>query len=543
MAATLTGVTAGDALFTQFSYSGQDPRFEKAFNPQTQYVNPIIAGYYPDPAVTRKGDKFYLVNSTFAFFPGVPIFESEDLVNWRQIGHVLDRDSQLDLEGLGVSDGVFAPAISYNEHNDTFYMINTNVGKKGNFYVKAKDPAGPWSDPIWLPAVDGIDPSFLFDTDGKAYIVHNAPVMGEAEYEGERSIRLLYFDVENDRTVGEPIEILRRGTHVQEHPIWIEGPHLYHIGDYYYLMCAEGGTDQNHSEVILRAKRPEGPWEEFPGNPILTQRTLTDENRADKVTSTGHADMIQDNDGNWWAVFLGCRPYEDDFYNTGRETFLLPVTWRDGWPVILEPGMPVPTVVAHPNLKPQDNGVKLTGNFSDTDNFKGDKLDQRWITLRNAIPDFYQLTDKGLLIRPAVKSIAEREPLSALFRRQQHTNFTAETELDYTPSTTDDIAGMLLMQNERYNILFGKTLINGKPAVVVKRTEGGVDNTVGKAMLNGNGPVRLKVVGKGRYYDFYYANSNGSWNMVAENVDATNLSTRKAGGFIGTVIGLVNVGR
>lgn len=311
-------------------------------------------GSIPTLPSAARGDTYYLVNSSFSFFPGVPIFTSKDLVNWTQLGHVLDRKSQLPLDRQNVSGGIFAPAITYNEKNKTFYMITTNVGA-GNFFVKTKDPAKGWSEPIYLPKVGGIDPSFFFDKDGRGYIVNNDEPVGGHVYEGERSIMLHYFDVEGDSVVGDPIEIVRSGSHVQENPIWIEGPHLYRIGKYYYLMCAEGGTGAWHSEVIFRSKKPEGPWEEFTeGNPILTQRTGLDPQRPDIVTSAGHADLVSTPEGDWYAVFLACRPYEEDFYNTGRDTYLLPVSWENGWPTILEKDKAIPTVNEKEGLQPKE---------------------------------------------------------------------------------------------------------------------------------------------------------------------------------------------
>lgn len=527
-----------EATFSYFSYEGNDTRFEKSIDESKEYYNPILAGYYPDPSITKKGDTFYLVNSSFSYFPGVPIFESKDLVNWNQIGHVLDRDSQLNLEGLGVSEGIFAPAINYNPYNDTFYMITTLVGRGGNFYVKTKDPSQGWSDPIWLPEVDGIDPSFLFDEDGKAYIVHNAPVNGQAQYEGERSIRLLYFDVENDKIIGEPLEILRGGTHVRENPIWIEGPHLYHIGDWYYLMCAEGGTAEDHSEVILRSKSPEGPWEEYAENPILTQREGLPYVRPNKVTSTGHADIIKDNNDDWWAVFLGCLPYEGNLYNTGRNTFLLPVEWREGWPVILDKNKPVPTVVEKENLSPASN--YLTGNFSYIDKFEGEALGPEWLYIRNPLPESHSLSSKGLTLKPSPGNIYQRDAQSTVFRRQQHTDFSAETELDYQPTTPQELAGIILFQNENYNFVMGKTIIDGEEVLVVKRKAGeGEEKLLASTPLAHKGRLKLKVDGKGGKYSFYYIPEGGEeWIPLIIDADGTNLSTEKAGGFVGTMIGL-----
>ena len=527
---------AQDATFSYFKYTGNDKRFEKGINSTKAFFNPILSGFYPDPSVCRRGDTFYLVNSSFSFFPGVPIFESKDLVNWQQIGHVLDRESQLQLTSQWVSGGIYAPTISYNEHNDTFYMITTNVGKGGNFYVKTRDPHQRWSDPIYLPKVDGIDPSFLFDPNGKAYIVHNAPVMGQAEYDGQRAIRILQFDVEGDSIIGEPVEIVRGGSHVQEKPIWIEGPHLYHIGKFYYLMCAEGGTGEGHSEVIFRAKTPMGPWEECLHNPILTQRSGLNDNRTDKVTCTGHADLIETKQGEWWAVFLGCRPYEDNMYNTGRDTYLLPVTWQDGWPRILESGKAVPTIVEKSKLTPIDN--LLTGNFSYTDHFDGKSLHPRWLFLRNPPPHPHSLSASGLTLHPASGNIHQTKPLTALFCRQQHNTFTAETRLDFTATSTRRLAGMTVFQDEKHHFVFGKTLIQGRPTLVLRRMEN-QDVLIGSCALPSDTAVRLKIEADGRYYSFYYALSdNDTWHPVAIGVDGSHLSTARSGGFIGAVIGL-----
>ena len=320
--------TAQIAHFSYFSYGGNDARFDKAIDRNNQFFNPILAGFYPDPSICRKGDTYYLATSTFSYFPGVPVFSSRDLVNWTQIGHALDRDSQVSLQYLDVSNGIFAPSIRYNEKNETFYMLTMNMGKLNVFYVKTKDPAKGWSEPIRLKA-GGMDASFFFDKDGKAYIVYCTLPIGGSKYSGEMAIHMNEFCLSGDSVCSDRIELIRGGTHIEREPQWLEGPHLYHIGQYYYLMCAEGGTRTQHSEVIFRSKSLTGPWEEFEDNPILTQRDLTDPHRPDIVTSTGHADLIQTPEGDWWAVFLGCRPYKDDLYNTGRETFLLPVKWEN----------------------------------------------------------------------------------------------------------------------------------------------------------------------------------------------------------------------
>ncbi len=553
-AVTIASGTAQTATFSEFKYSGEDERFEKDYDSARQYLNPILAGFYPDPSICRVGNTYYIVNSSFSFFPGVPLSESNDLVHWKSAGYVLDRQSQLPLKHQNISGGIFAPDIKYNAKNKTLYMITTNVGA-GNFFVKTTDVKKGWSEPVYLRQIDGIDPSFFFDGD-KAYIVHNGPVEGGADYEGQRAIRILKFDVKGDSiiTKGTPDgrgwwQIVRGGTHVEKRPIWIEGPHLYRIGKYYYLMCAEGGTGDWHSEVIFRASvksdiTKASSWEECPHNPILTQRDLYDYKvnpylPSDAVTSTGHADLVQTPKGDWYAVFLGCRAYEGPYYNTGRDTYLLPVTWKDGWPTILPKGEKLPTVVASPSPGTQSVQAPFSGNFGYVDDFKAPVLNPRWMFLRNPT-SFYELSAKGLVIHPSAVNISQKESPSAIFCRQQHTDFAAQTTLTFHPRSAKDLAGMVLLQNENYNFVFGVTMLAGKPAIALVRSER-QPVVIASAVLPPAAQasaVRLKVEGKGRYYSFFYAYGDGNWKTMAEGVDAVNLSTSKSGGFIGACIGL-----
>src|SRR5690606_16472605 len=258
-----------------------------------EFYNPILQGTYPDPAIARKGDDYYMVVSSFSMFPGVPIFHSNDLVNWTQIGHVLDRKSQLKVFNSGISEGIYAPDIRYNPHNDTFYMITTQfAGGFGNIVVKTKDPRQGWSDPLKLD-FQGIDPAIFFDDDGKAYVAHtDAPDEGKELYEGHRVIKIWEYDVENDQVVkGTDKIIVNGGVDLSKQPIWIEAPHIYKKDNKYYLMCAEGGTGDWHSEVIFVSDKPMGPYEPAPSNPILTQRHFP-KDRENKVDWAGHADLV-----------------------------------------------------------------------------------------------------------------------------------------------------------------------------------------------------------------------------------------------------------
>src|SRR5690606_19840469 len=210
----------GAPVFSDVVYQGNDQVYKDNPLEDGEFYNPILQGCYPDPAICRKGDDYYLVCSSFAMFPGVPIFHSNDLVNWTQIGHVLDRVSQLDVHDTGISAGVYAPGITYNPHNDTFYMITTAfAGSLGNIVVKTKDPKQGWSDPIKL-AFNGIAPALFFDEDGKGYVIHNdAPAKDQELYSGHRVIKIWDYDVENDRVVpGSDVVIVNGGVDLAKKP-------------------------------------------------------------------------------------------------------------------------------------------------------------------------------------------------------------------------------------------------------------------------------------------------------------------------------------
>ncbi|MDR2911647.1 MAG: glycoside hydrolase family 43 protein [Bacteroidales bacterium] len=528
------------ATFSYFEYTGNDARFNVPVDPAKQYLNPIVAGFWPDPSICRKGDDFYMVNSTFGYFPGVPIFHSKDLVNWTPLGHVLNRNSQLDLTGLRHSRGIYAPAIEYNPHNDTFYMITTSTDGAWNFVVKTKDPhSGVWSDPIRLPEVFDIDPSFFFDDDGKAYIVHRTdpPLL---KFPNHKMIVLREYDIENDCTTGEMTVLVEEGLNWLPRPQYIEGPHIYNIDGRYHLIAAEGGTWEQHAEVALTANNIKGPYKSNPVNPILTQRDLP-ENRPDKVTTTGHLDFLQDAKGEWWGVFLACRPYEGNYYNTGRETFLLPVEWKDGYPVILEKGRAVPTIVAKNDLRPNTGYPYLTGNFTWRDEFDTDALDFEWSFIRNPRGEWWRQANGKMVIDALPRSIYTMDNPAYLGKRQQHQVFEAETIIDFVPAASGELAGMAYFQNERFNFVFGKTILNGQQTITLDRTEDGVTHRlVAISVPAGNEQtlLRLKISVNSDKGSFFIAYNDANWQAVAEGIDVRNLSTHAAGGFVGATIGM-----
>ncbi|RAV98897.1 glycoside hydrolase family 43 protein [Pseudochryseolinea flava] len=541
--------TSGNApIFSNVLYQGNDQVYKDHPLAENEFYNPILQGCYPDPAITRKGDDYYMVCSSFAMFPGVPIFHSRDLVNWKQIGHVLDRTSQLDVHDTGISAGVYAPSITYNAGNDTFYMITTAfAGGLGNFIVKTKDPLNGWSDPIKL-GFDGIDPSLFFDDNGKAYVVHNdAPDAGKEIYKGHRVIKIWEYDVASDKIIaGSDKIIVDGGVDISKKPIWIEAPHIYKKGGRYYLMCAEGGTGGWHSEVIFVSDSPKGPFKPAPNNPILTQRYFANE-RTNKVAWAGHADLVLGPDNKYYGVFLAIRPNEKDRVNIGRETFILPVDWSGEFPVFenglvpLAPKLKTPAGIK--NRTGQD-GFIPNGNFSFAEDFSSEKIDYRWIALRGPREAFIERTKGGLRITPFESNIKQMKPTATLFYRQQHNSFSFTTTMQYKPNSEKDLAGLVCLQSEHFNYVFGITKKDDEYFLILQknsRKNNGtevVSTVVANCKVDISNPVQLKVESKGDEYSFSYNTGANGFVNVGGVVSGDILSTNVAGGFTGSLIGL-----
>jgi alpha-N-arabinofuranosidase len=526
------------ARFDWFDYRGDDHLPKPGPN---QYSNPILQGFYPDPSMVRVGADYYLVNSTFAWFPGIPVFHSRDLVNWTQIGNAIDRPTQLNFAKMTMWQGVYAPDISW--HDGTFYILNTCTGCGGNFIITARNPAGPWSDPVWLPEVDGIDTSLFFDDDGTAWIVHNAPPEGKPRYDGHTAIWLHQFDPKTLKTVGKPRVLVDGGVHPEQNPIWIEGPHIFRKDGAYYLIAAEGGTEEGHSEVVFKSARREGPYSPLAGNPILTQRDLP-KDRPTPITSTGHASFVRTQNGDWWAIFLGVRPYDpNNNFNTGRETFLMPVKWRDGVPRVTRPGEPVPWVAPRPKLPRQAKAaVPTSGSFVVRDEFNQPTLPRYWMMLRNPEGRWWRIAGGALQVEPRRVAFGDHGNPSLLVRRQQHLDAQATTSVRFTPDSDSAEAGMVALQNDEYYYFLAVGRERGKRVVRLRRRAGGQDPAAGavlaSAPLKGLGPVELRINARGAGYDFSWSTDGRHWHRLATGADGTILSTKKSGGFVGAVFGL-----
>jgi len=494
------------------------------------YQNPIIPGFYPDPSVCRVGEDYYLVTSTFEFFPGLPIFHSKDLVNWNQIGHVLDRPSQLPLDGIRPSGGLYAPTIRY--HIGKFFVINTLVDgldKKGNFIVTASNPAGPWSEPYWLEDAPGIDPSLFFDDDGRAWYCGNRiPLTGE-EYNGHKEIWLQELDLEKMQLTG-PKYALWDGA--AKGALHAEAPHIYKINGYYYLMIAEGGTGHTHAVTMVRSKNITGPYEVNHRNPILTHRHL---GLDYPIVGTGHADIVETQNGEWWLFCLAMRPYGGYFYNLGRETFLAPLVWESDWPIVAPHVGKVLFDGTAPELPEHlwpDEPVR--------DDFDKDALGLKWNFIRTPRKDFWSLSERPSFLQLALRPETLMEPVNPSFvgRRQQHINFEASTVLEFTPQTSNECAGIVLLQNHNFHMRCVVTLVEaGQPVVKLIRREAGTDTLMAEKPVSA-GQVYFKVEAIGQDYHFYVAEDSAAWQSLGDPLDGRVLSTPVAGGFTGAYLGM-----
>jgi alpha-N-arabinofuranosidase len=493
----------------------------------TLVSNPLLPGCYPDPSICRVGDTFYLVTSTFEYVPGLPVFRSEDLAGWEQIGHVVDRAGQLDYDGLASSGGLYAPTLRH--HDGVFWLVCTLVDQQdatrgGNFLMTATDAAGPWSDPVWLDA-DGIDPSIFFDDDGRVW-VHGTRLAREPEWHDQTEVWVRELDPETKTLVG-PEHVIWNGA--LKGVVWAEAPHLYKVQGTYYLVAAEAGTEFHHAVSVARADSVTGPYVGNKGNPILTHRHL---GKGSDVIGVGHADLVEAADGSWWAVLLGMRPYGGYHYNLGRETFLVPVVWEDGWPV-LAPGVGrVPSEVEVPFAGQVRPGVAQGGTSGTV---RPDDL--RWTTLRRPASEFATPRGDGWDVQMRPSTLADAGTPAFLGVRQQHRDVDVSAVLEATLGAGEDV-GLTVRQSEADHVrLFVTAAQQGRRAVAVLRREG-VETVLGELPLaDVDGPVTLSVRARGQDYALLASVGDGEPVTVA-SADGRVLDSVSTGGFLGLWIGV-----
>ncbi len=482
------------------------------------YSNPVVSGFNPDPSVCKVGNDYYLVTSSFEYFPGIPIYHSRDLVNWKQIGNCIDRPGQLPMQNATMSGGIWAPTIRYE--NGTFYITAT-FSANGNFNIKSDDPRGQWSDPVWVE-MDGIDPSIFFE-DGKCYYCANDYGSRSSRYQGE-GISLGIIDPETGKLVGDSQRIWEGtgGGH-------LEAPHIQHIGDYYYLFAAEGGTNLGHMETVARSRQIEGPYESDPDNPVLTNRHSV----SKAVLCTGHADLVQDNDSNWWFIHLATRSSIGTMSNLGRETFLTPTHWENDWPVVDNDRMAELTVDSQA-IKVAQRPIK---SYID-DNFSSPSFSPEWLFLRKWLPDNYERKNSQLTLRPSQDKLTDPvgSPTFAAVR-QKDFNCEVQTILDFEPVDASDKAGVAiyLAPTNMYRV-YKHRKADGMYLTVEKTADDFHECPFSRKIADG--PVKLVVKADKQKCALYYSVDGDDLKLMA-TASTKFLSPAIAGKcFTGTVIGL-----
>ena len=511
------------------------------------YINPILPGSYPDPSICKVGEEFFIVNSSFEYFPGLPIHKSKDLINWELIGYGLHRKNQcnqkVNLVDVQSNGGIHAPTIRY--HNGLFYIITTNVYYNEiekttdfvNFIITSKDAAGPWSNPFVIEGAPGIDPDIFFDDDGRIwYVGTHSPE--KPNFQGEGEIWLQELDIINWKLKGERYFLWRGACG----GVWAEGPHMYKKDGRYYLMIAEGGTSFNHAVMVAVSDKITGPFTPNERNPILSSRHLSYDNW---VHSTGHGDLIELSDGRWYIVALGIRGDEQNGSNMGRETFLAPVKWEREpfewkevkylWPVVA----PKTGQIERFNEIPFKNTKQYQSlNFSD--DFDQSDLSLEWNFRRVPLPNSYSLkANTGhLRVYASPNIIKERGRSNFIGFRQKETDFTYEAKINFQPKQSETQAGIALVQKDNNYITFtikktklGKTIqINlSKPnevPIIIKKD----------SIKDFNSNMVLKIESKNQQYSFHYKQKSKDFIDFHKMKSSHILSKGYTGAYLGVYI-------
>jgi alpha-N-arabinofuranosidase len=487
------------------------------------FENPVLRGFYPDPSVVRVGEDYYMVNSSFEWFPGVPIHHSKDLVNWKQIGHVLDRPEQLQVvEGMAASRGIFAPVLRY--HEGTFYMITTCVACNGNFYVTATDPAGPWSDPIWINA-PGIDPEFFFDDDGTVWYVGAHNISGKREWEGQNGIFIQQFDLEKNELVGEPVQAtFGHATNA----VWGEAPHIYKVDGRYMLLIAEGGTSVNHAITVFESDVVNGEYTPSQINPVLTHRHMGSDY---PIFAVGHADLVQTQNGEWWALMLAIRLCEETNL-LGRETFLAPLEFENGWPVFNRGKGTLDFEHRRPDLP-----WTPVEPYPVRDNFDSEDLAYKWVFLRTPYEKWYEINNSQIVFDVRPQMMTKLEQPSLLAQRITEFTFEAFTEVDFTPASDNEEAGFVGIYNNMRNFRLVKTSENDEAVVKLYRMKEGDEQLVATEKVE-NGPLVLGLKADNLEYQFYFGKDKNSLKPIGSTQDARVNASQSGLDFTGPLVGI-----
>jgi len=513
---------------------------------QEVFKNPILAGGYPDPSICKVGDTFYLVNSSFEYFPGLPIHKSTDLINWELIGHGLHRESQasstVNLVDVQSNGGIHAPTIRYNK--GVYYIISTNVyydAEKNkadmvNFIITANNPAGPWSDPIHIEGAPGIDPDLFFDDNGSVWYVGNqAPE--NPSFDGEGEIWLQELDLNEYSLIGER-HLLWRGACGG---VWAEGPHMYKKDGKYYLIIAEGGTSFNHAVMVAMSENIEGPYISNPRNPILTSRHLSYDNW---VNSTGHGDIVELDDGRYYMVILGIRNEINRGSNMGRETFIAPLSWerepfewkenKDLWPVV----SPISGKVEKENNVIFTNSTQIN-SYDFRDDFNSKTLGLKWNFRRLPLENIYSLDKREGFLRIFSNQniIKERHRAALMGFKQNQTNFEYFTSMNFNPENNKSEAGISIFQKDDNYLNFTVVKKDGNFFIKVNAYNNNKLILKDEQLIpDYKGKIKLKISSKEGEYKLFYSTRGFRYRLFDKLKNDILLSKGYTGAHIGLYI-------
>ncbi|WP_347840742.1 glycoside hydrolase family 43 protein [uncultured Draconibacterium sp.] len=495
------------------------------------YKNPILSGFYPDPSICRVGDTYYMVNSSFEWWPGLPIHKSKDLVNWEKIGYGLHRPDQIVYEdGLRNSNGIFAPTIRY--HEGTFYIITTMVGQKGNFIITAKDPSGPWSNPMWIKDAPGIDPSLFWEDDGKCYYTGAGVVDGtQGEWPGKNGIWMQEIDPDKGILLGEKKQLTYGHA---SNARWAEGPHLFKINGEYLLLIGEGGTGEYHAVTVFNSKNLWGPYIPNHANPVMTHRHL---GKTHPIGQTGHADLVQTQNGDWWSVMLAKR-HVDGFVTLARETFLAKVIMtqqESGVTPIFNPGV---GLLQSEQDRP---GLPWTPvpEIPQRDDFNADKLGLQWNFLRSPRYEWYSLNNGQLKLELRPGQVTQLVNPSFVAQRTRHFNYRATTKFQFKTKKENEKAGLVIYRRHgnNYQLLKAKDKVELVKAFQ-KDNKGEFIPEVLASVPYKNEALVLSAKVDGLKVQFYFGESEKDLKPIGESQDYTLISDEIAQRFNGVYVGV-----
>lgn len=518
-------------------------------------LNPILPGFNPDPCICRKGDDYYLAVSTFEWFPGIPVYHSKDLKHWELYTHILTDDEAVDLKKLPSAKGIWAPCLTYCEEEDMFYVVygvmnsmNARYFDVDNFLVKSKDIKGPWSKPVYLHS-SGFDASILHDDDGKKYIVSLEWETREG-YEKPGFICIVEYDPEKEEIVGYPKPLWRGGTDRG----CIEAPHLTKRGEYYYIMCAEGGTGYNHCVTMGRAKNVWGPYEKDPMNPIVTSVPGESNERKDPdhlkpkyfnpdsvLQKSGHGSYVELPTGEVYLVHLCARPFVPELRCTlGRETAIQKMKWtKDGW-LRMADGTNLAKIEVEESTLPEQELPAIPA----FDDFDGEELGNFYYAPRIMPQRFADVTArKGYVRIRGQESRTSLNKVSILARKLTSVYARVTTKMKFTPEIHQHSAGLIMYyDNMNYVNLrkyYSETL--GQSALSIIQLENGEKTEFLNTRIPvEDRPIYLRLYVQGRESWFEWSYDGEQYERIGRVFDTTKYSDEycKYGEFTGTFVGM-----